>query len=226
MENTQCNITISKFPGGAYEAEGQYSTGESVKMILGKFEDACHLVVTALRMGARTATVAIKVDSADAVEDLMQARNQAIEAYEAFAQQLQNVHRIYVEDAGLTSKQASHFLGFSTSAGYKNNTVDRFLNFIGDEPAIVDNSSAIIGEWSLDDAGYLSAVEVSDKKLEKAVADQWVLTGGLLAISEKAEDPQDFETEEESVEASDVEVENAAEEEVSTSDEYGYSSGE
>ena len=226
MENTQCDITISKLPGGAYQGEGQYPTGESVKMILGKFEDSCHLVVTALRMGARTATVAIKVESAEAVDSLLEARNQVIEAYEIFAQQLQNVHRIYVDDAGLTSKQASNFLGFPTSAGYKNNTVERFISFIGDEPAVVDNSSAVIGKWRLDEDGYLVSVEVSDKRLEKAVADQWTLTGGLLAISDEVEQQESEDTPDIDEETTDSEVIDYSEDKVTESEEYGYSSGE
>ena len=199
MSNNQCDIIISKLPEGAYQAEGEYPHGGSISMYLPDLESASSVIVTSLKNGADKVTLQLKIDASDAVLALAESRENLVEAYEKYVQDLEKVHDIYSDASDMTPKQIANLLGFKSATGYKNNTPERFHSFIGDASSdLGENEYPILGVWEKDEDGYLRSENVQDSGMESSVALFWSRTGGLLAIP--AEDPDEEDMDDSSAE--------------------------
>ena len=199
MSNNQCDIIISKLPEGAYQAEGEYPHGGSISMYLPDLESASSVIVTSLKNGADKVTLQLKIDASDEVLALAESRENLVEAYEKYVQDLEKVHDIYSDASDMTPKQIANLLGFKSATGYKNNTPERFHSFIGDASSdLGENEYPILGVWEKDEDGYLRSENVQDSGMESSVALFWSRTGGLLAIP--AEDPDEEDMDDSSAE--------------------------
>jgi hypothetical protein len=199
MSNNQCDIIISKLPEGAYQTEGEYPHGGSISMYLPNLESASSVIVTSLKNGADKVTLQLKIDASDEVLALAESRENLVEAYEKYVQDLEKVHDIYSDASDMTPKQIANLLGFKSATGYKNNTPERFQSFIGDASSdLGENAYPILGVWEKDEDGYLRSEHVQDSGMEASVASFWSRTGGLLAIP--AEDPDEEDVDDSSAE--------------------------
>ena len=130
---------------------------------------------------------------------LAESRENLVEAYEKYVQDLEKVHDIYSDASDMTPKQIANLLGFKSATGYKNNTPERFHSFIGDASSdLGENAYPILGVWEKDEDGYLRSEHVQDSGMESSVALFWSRTGGLLAIP--AEDPDEEDMDDSSAE--------------------------
>ena len=199
MSNNQCDIIISKLPEGAYQAEGEYPHGGSISMYLPNLESASSVIVPSLKNCADKVTLQLKIDASDEVLALAESRENLVEAYEKYVQDLEKVHDIYSDASDMTPKQIANLLGFKSATGYKNNTPERFHSFIGDASSdLGENAYPILGVWEKDEDGYLRSEHVQDSGMESSVALFWSRTGGLLAIP--AEDPDEEDMDDSSAE--------------------------
>ena len=195
------------------------ATGQKVEGFAGSIERLDTVIVSELHKGASTVTVAKEVHVSEKAKAYAVARKKIEDLYEKeLLPTMQELHDAYV-DSSISGARAASLLGFSTSVGYKNNTVEKFKKFLGESPANLENSMVEEGRWELDENGYLITSFVESQRLSNAVADGWVNLGGILAPTQQPEETEEEENlEEQTPEA----TEEVAEQEPEMYPDYGY----